>query len=412
MQETNKNRRGFLKKSALASLGLLIGADIVHGAVMPAGYTPIWLSALGPLPDGKHPDLKILNDRPWNLETPAHLLDDKITPADRLFVRNNGLVPEKPDVKKWTLTIRGESALKTKVYTIADLKSKFKHHTYQLVLECAGNGRSQFNPPAKGVAWGNGAVGCVQWTGVRLRDILQDVGIKPDAVYIGYEGKDTHLSGNFEKKPISRGVPIEKAMEDETLIAWSMNGKDIPIMHGYPLRLVVGGWSASVSGKWLSDILVRNKVHDGEKMKPPSYSMPCEPVAPGEDAPPEKQCILAELPVKSLITYPKNGGILTKRNTLEVRGHAWTGLGEISKVEVSTDFGVSWQTCTLERAANRFAWAQWKQTIQFPSNGYYEVWARATDTQGNIQPVLGPAWNPKGYYNNACHRIALKVNVS
>jgi DMSO/TMAO reductase YedYZ molybdopterin-dependent catalytic subunit len=109
-------------------------------------------------------------------------------------------------------------------------------------------------------------VGCPRWTGVRLADVLKTVGLKDDAVYIGYYGADTHISGNPDKVPISRGVPISKALEEETLIAWQINDENLPLMHGYPLRLVVGGWPASTSGKWLRRISVRNKVHDGPKM--------------------------------------------------------------------------------------------------------------------------------------------------
>src|SRR5690606_39142604 len=111
------------------------------------------------------------------------------------------------------------------------------------------------NPPAKGNQWNVGAVGCAAWTGVRLRDVLEDVGVESNAVYIGYYGKDTHLSGDPGKDTISRGVPIEKALQDESLIAWAINGQDIPLLNGYPLRLVFGGWPASTSGKWLHRIV-------------------------------------------------------------------------------------------------------------------------------------------------------------
>ena len=124
-------------------------------------------------------------------------------------------------------------------------------------------------------------MGCPKWTGVRLKDVLEDVGVKSDAVYIGDYGKDTHLSGDPDKKPISRGVPMSKAMEDESLIAWAINGEDLPLMNGYPLRLVFGGWPAPTSGKWLEKIVIRNKVHDGPKMTGSSYRVPCKPVAPG-----------------------------------------------------------------------------------------------------------------------------------
>ena len=212
---------------------------------------------------GKHPDLVILNDRPWNAETPAHLLDEAVTSMDRLFVRNNGLVPTQVDPESWTLELSGESVINPQTFTLAQLKSEFKHYTYQLVIECGGNGRSEFDPPARGNQWTTGAVGAPRWTGIRLKDLLERVGLKNDAVYIGYYGKDRHLSGDPNKIPISRGVPIAKALEEESLVAWAANGADLPLMNGYPLRLVFGGWPASTSGKWLHRIVVRNKQHDG-----------------------------------------------------------------------------------------------------------------------------------------------------
>ena len=129
----------------------------------------------------------------------------------------------------------------------------------QLQLECGGNGRSEFYPPASGNQWTTGAISCGEWTGVRLKDLLAHCGIESSAVYVGYYGKDTHVSGDVAKIPISRGVPIDKALEDETLIAWALNGEDIPVLHGFPLRLVCGGWPASASGKWLSEIVVRDR---------------------------------------------------------------------------------------------------------------------------------------------------------
>ncbi|MTB50326.1 sulfite oxidase [Lewinella sp. W8] len=406
-------RRGFLKKGALTAMSLVLGAKMVHAEHFPAGMIPAALAGSDQpfaLP-GKHPGLIVLNDRPINAETPPELLDDKLTPNDRFFVRNNGIPPENVDLSTWTLTIEGESAAQTKTYTLAELKQKFTPVTLQLTLECGGNGRKEFNPPAKGNQWSTGAVGCAAWTGIRLRDVLEDVGVKSDAVYVGYYGKDTHISGQADKVVISRGVPIDKAMEAESLIAWEMNGKPIPMLNGYPLRLVFGGYPASASGKWLSKIVIRNQVHDGPKMTGQSYRVPCKPVAPGTKVPDEEMCIIEGMPVKSLITFPKTGATLRQRQALPIRGKAWTSTEKITRVDYSIDFGATWQSCTLEPAANRYAWQQFSADIRFPEIGYYEVWARATDANGIAQPMLLPGWNPRGYLNNACHRIAIKVTA-
>ncbi|MCE7041931.1 sulfite oxidase [Dyadobacter sp. CY312] len=404
------DRRGFLKKTSLAAMATALGSEIVFADKLPKNYIPLLFEEKDAL-KGKNPDLIVQGDRPWNVETPLNLLDDRITPVDKMFIRNNGLIPEKMDIKTWTLTIDGESVKTTKTYSLADLKKRFKHYTYQLVLECGGNGRSGFQPQTSGNAWGQGAVHCAEWTGVRLKDILNDVGIKSDAVYIGYHGNDIHLSRDPKKEAISRGVPIAKALEDETLVAWQLNGADIPEFHGYPLRLVIGGWPASVSGKWLSRISVRNKIHDGAKMEGHSYKIPKSPVAPGQEVPQTEEYfrIIESMPVKSMITYPKSGAIIAPGKELELRGHAWAGDLSVKSVDVSIDFGSTWQNCKLEAPANRLAWQHWNTKIKLPVKGYYEVWVRATDEKGVAQPMVIPAWNPGGYLNNACERIALKA---
>jgi DMSO/TMAO reductase YedYZ molybdopterin-dependent catalytic subunit len=188
-----------------------------------------------------------------------------------------------------------------------------------------------------------------------------------------------------------------------------MNGEDIPYQNGYPLRLVCAGWPGSVSGKWLKKIVVRNQVHDGPKMTGTSYRVPCKPVAPGSIVPDDEMCIIESMPVKSLITYPKSGVTHELGKPFPVRGHAWAGDLAVDRMHVSIDFGATWQKADLRSPANRFAWQRFTAGIEFPGPGYYEVWARATDSNGSAQPMVLPGWNPKGYLNNACHRIAVQV---
>ncbi|MBE9561436.1 MAG: sulfite oxidase, partial [Proteobacteria bacterium] len=255
-----------------------------------------------------------------------------------------------------------------------------------------------------------GAVGCPKWTGVRLKDVLNHCGIKEDAVYIGYYGADKHLSGDSNKQPISRGIPIAKAMEDEMLIAWSMNNDEIPLLNGYPLRLLCSGWPGSTSGKWLEKIVIRNKIHDGTKMSGKSYRIPCESVVPGSKVKDEDMCIIESMPVKSLITYPKTGvDHKLSDGKFAVRGHAWAGDLAVKKLLISIDFGATWRVAKLKDPVNRFAWQRWNAEINFPEKGYYEIWAKAMDEKGVSQPMVVPGWNPKGYLNNSCHRIAVQV---
>ncbi len=403
------DRRGFLKGAGLAAVtGVLRGA-VPMARFMPAGLIPVPLLSTAQefaLP-GKS-GLIVLNDRPVNAETPAHLLDDAVTPAEHLFVRNNGLPPVLGEaaVDDWTVEIGGEACESSHTFSLRELRESFEHHTYQLQLECAGNGRSEFYPPATGNQWTTGAIGCPSWTGVRFRDVLESCGIADNAVYVAYRGADRHLS-DPELDPISRGVPMWKALEDESLLAWAMNDAPVPDVHGYPLRLVVGGWPGSVSGKWVNQILIRDRIHDGEKMLGQSYRVPCEAVAPGTVVPDEQMCIIHSMPVKSLVTFPESGIEHPVDEALPVRGHAWAGDLEVEEVRTSTDFGATWQTAELESPVNRLAWQRWSSRVGFPAQGYYEIWARALDSQGRAQPMLVPGWNPRGYLNNACHRIAV-----
>ena len=405
------SRRGFFSRLGLGSLSAAVGAEIVFGDKLPAGLIPLGLAQTpAPTFPGKE-DLTLLNDRPFIAEVPAHLLDAKVTEANHLYVRNNGHPPaaEVANPETWTLEISGESCEKPTTFTLKELKEKFEHHTLQMVLECAGNGRSEFNPPAHGTQWTVGGVGCPKWTGVRLADVLKHCGIKPDAVYIGYYGADTHLSGDPKKDAISRGVPIAKALQEESLIAFALNGEDMPLLNGHPLRLMIGGWPASTCGKWLKKIVIRDREHDGEKMTGDSYRMPRYPVAPGSKVPDEDMVVIESMPVKSLVTFPKSGSTHPTADFLSIRGHAWTGEGDISEVHVSLDFGITWHEADLRPASNRYAWQHWKAELKLPQRGYYEIWARATDSQGRSQPMVLPGWNPEGYLNNTCHRVAIQA---
>ena len=357
------------------------------------------------------PGLRILSERPLNAETPAHLLDDAVTPASRMFVRNNGIPPDTRaiDPLDWALEVSGEACLHPMRLTLRDLKTTYDHVTLKLQLECGGNGRAEYHPPVGGNQWTTGAVACPEWTGVRLRDVLDSCGMARNAVYVAYESADTHLSGDPTRGPISRGVPVAKALEGESMIAWAMSGQPLPPLHGFPLRLVIGGWPGSVSGKWLTRILVRDRVHDGAKMGGQSYRVPCNPVAPGATVPDEHMCIIGSMPVKSLITFPESGACRPLGEPITVRGHAWAGDRAVRDVFTSIDYGATWHRTAIEPPANRLAWQQWSTWISPSRAGYYEVWARAVDDEGVSQPVVMPAWNPRGYLNNACHRIALEV---
>jgi DMSO/TMAO reductase YedYZ molybdopterin-dependent catalytic subunit len=173
--------------------------------------------------------------------------------------------------------------------------------------------------------------------------------------------------------------------------------------------LVCGGWPGSVSGKWLTELLIRDRVHDGAKMTGTSYRMPCRPVAAGQRVADADLCIIESMPVKSLVTHPQSGVGVAAGTAFDVRGHAWAGDLAVARVEVSVDFGGTWMAAQVDPPPNRLAWQRWRSRLTLPVAGYYEIWARATDTAGRSQPMLVPGWNPKGYLNNAAHRIAVQA---
>lgn len=413
-----ETRRGFLNKVGMLTMAGVVGSNIPFLDNYPSGLIPAAL-ANSDLPfEVKGKDgLIYLNDKPINAETPPHLLDEDFTSKEHLFIRNNGNPPEEKlttqNTNSWSFeiiadegTVKGAKKISL---SVADLKKKYKHYTYALQIECGGNSRAEFHPPTKGNQWANGAIGCPKWTGARLKDILADMNLTQKAIYIGYKGADVHLNGDPTKKVISRGIPIYKALEPETLLAWSMNGENIPYQNGAPLRLVAGGWPASVSGKWLKKLYIRDIIHDGKKMMGQSYRTPCKTVAPGTSVPDEDMCIIQSMPVKSIVTFPKTGVDREAGKNFEVRGKAWAGDLSVKIVQVSIDFGATWKRAILRDPVNKLAWQKWNIDISLPIDGYYEIWARATDANGISQPMVLPAWNPRGYLNNSCHRIAIQA---
>ncbi|MBB4287196.1 sulfite oxidase [Roseospira goensis] len=410
-RRTYADRRGFLRGAGLATMSAVLGYTIPFHRGMPGGLIPAALAQeTGEFTIEGKDGLRVLNDRPLNAETPAHLLDDDITPTARHFIRNNGLPPDSVDPEGWTVTIDGFVDTPLEL-SLDDLRSRFEVVEYALQLECGGNGRAAFNPGASGNQWTTGAVGNARWTGVRLADVLGAAGVQPQAIYTAHYGADSHLSGDPDKRPISRGMPLWKAMNPYTLIAFEQNGAPLHPMNGAPVRILAPGWPGSVSQKWLTRIELRDQVHDGTKMGAPSYRVPRYPVAPGEEVPGADFRIIESMPVKSLITAPASGTTLpTDHRTLEVRGHAWAGDEHVTAMHVTTDFGQTWREAALEPPPNPYAWQRWRAQIEFPTRGYYEIWARAIDSKGRMQPFT-VGWNPKGYLNNAMHRIAVRVEV-
>ncbi len=406
------NRRFFLGSAAAVGAGMVgalpavsTGKAFAQAAAPAAPKGPQYLKY-----PGKNDQLVLLGDRPLVAETPENLLDDDTTPTEKLFVRNNGQIPEEvKDPDQWKFVIDGEVKNKVEM-TLGELKSKFKPVTRRIVLECGGNGRSFFSPETRGNQWTNGGVGCPEWTGVRLADVLKIAGVKPSAVFTGHYGSDPHLSGDAGKQAISRGVPIKKLMDENNLLVWALNGQPLPNIHGGPLRLIIPGWPGSVSAKWLTRIWVRDRYHDGQGMGQFSYRVAVKPMVPGDKADEKNFRDLESMPVRSIITSPANGAkIAAGTKDIKLRGAAWAGDLTVKLVEVSTDFGATWTKAKLQAPKNKYDWQRWTSVVKLPSDGYYEIWTRGIDSRGVAQPHIAGSWNPQGYGGNQMHRVAVLV---
>jgi sulfite oxidase len=355
------------------------------------------------------PRLIVVEDEALNAESPPADLDAPITLVENFFVRNNGALPviAAEEANAWTLTVDGEVE-RPATWTLDALKTSFPIVTVTAVMECAGNGRSGFHPVTRGLPWGPGAVGCARWTGVRLRDLLAEARPKPSAVYTGHFSPDRTADGSGPA--ISRGLPMRKALAPETLVAFVMNDESLTPLHGAPLRIVAPGFPGSAWQKWLSRIVLRDREHDGALMTGTDYRLPRRPLRPGDPIDLADLAVIEEMPVKSLVTAPAGGFVARPGERIEVRGFAWSGHGPVQAVAVSADGGETWRETELEPAPDCFAWARFRALVTVGESGTVAILARATDETGRTQP-LDATWNPRGYCNNAAHRVAGTVGA-
>ncbi|HYH43937.1 MAG TPA: sulfite oxidase [Burkholderiales bacterium] len=401
------SRRDFL--GALAGMG----ASAAVGAALPSAA---WGQAAPKPPAqpagtvsneavlaGKDAALKPHSDRPLTASATAEYLGDDVTPTSRHFVRNNLFTPDF-DEAKHTVEIAG-LVDKPMTLTLAELRARFPEVSTQAMIECAGSGRTGFSPLPRGTPWpASGGMSCSQWTGVRLGDVLRAAGIRSGAVHVAFTGADFGALPTIPK--VARSVPVEKAMERHTLLAYGMNGASLPKIHGYPMRLVVPSWAGSASVKWVARIEVLAAPLKGPYMDE-SYRIPRTPVEPGGRMPADA-AMTEGWPVKSIITHPAPNARVSPGKPLLVAGHAWAGEHDISRVELSFDEGRSWRRAELNPAGDKYAWRTFSLAYTPPRAGYTTVLARATDDAGNSQPALA-AWNPLGYFWNGWHRIGFVV---
>lgn len=340
--------------------------------------------------------------RPEDLEMTLSGFLDYITPAEHFFVRTHVYVP-RVNLSEWRLNVAGEVSSPLTL-SMEELR-KLPAVELVSVLECAGNGRAFYDPPVAGVQWANGAVGNGRWRGVRLADVLKRAGVKPTAVEVLFDGADVPIGTMAD---FQRTIPIKKALDPDTLLAYEMNGEDLPQKRGFPLRAVVPGWAGDSWTKWVSSIRVLDKEFDGYWMKS-AYRHPGKPVTPGSAVALDAMRPVQSLRVKSVIAAPANGAQVEAGKPVVIRGAAWSGeSGPVASVDVSVNNGRSWQKAQLRGGASRYGWRLWEFAWTPHGEGYYTLLARARDTGGDSQP-FSQEWNPSGYLWNVVPRAGVEV---
>jgi len=331
-------------------------------------------------------------------ETPLDLMTSYLTPNDLFFVRHHW-IPQLPDKAAWKLAIDGEVSTPLEL-TLADLR-RLPKTSVTSVLQCAGNGRGLFKPYVAGVQWQYGAVGNARWTGVRVKDVLAKAGLKGGAKHLHTFGSDKPPE---KVPPFHRSVELDKVLEDG-IIAYEMNGEPLPDLHGAPARLIVPGWAGDHWMKWLMRLSPQPEAQKGFYMDV-AYRFPNKPGEPGVAFKPEEMSPVKVLPVKSSITtFPEK----TKAGApAAITGFAFSGAGEIAKVDVSGDDGATWKAAVLGKDHDRFAWRLWSHTFTPRAPGKVRLLARATDSHGGVQPREA-VWNQSGYFHNAWQAVEVEV---
>src|ERR1700730_5410816 len=321
--------------------------------------------------------------RPAYLEMPLDGFHDWITPVDRFFVRCHTYFPERVNLSDWRMKIDGV-VNQPLTLTMDDLKTLPRVELVG-VLECAGNGRSFYQPRVAGTQWAFGSVGNGRWAGVRFRDVLQQAGLKDSAKEILLDGSDSPL-GTMPK--FQRTLTVQKALDPDTLLAFEMNGQPLPDEHGYPLRLIAPGWAGDSWVKWLRHIEVLDHEFEGFWMKT-AYRHPTHHVEPGAAVAASELVPVTDLNVKSVIATP---GSWVKPGRVRISGTAWSNSSPVTKVDVSVDGGKTWKPAKLGKDQSRYAWRLFELDWQAPT-GKHTLMARATNEAGQTQP-LTEEWNP------------------
>ena len=350
---------------------------------------------------GKRADVIVHEEEPFNAETGlAALAEGPLTATDAFYVRGHGAVPE-IDPATWRLRVHGLVERELDL-SLATLREAFREREVTATLQCAGNRRAGLiairDIPGE-APWGPGATGTATWSGVPLADVLALAGLRPEAAHVGFDGADVCP----EAKPVQRfggSIPRDKACRPEVLLAWAMNGEPLAPVHGAPLRVVVPGYIGARSVKWLERIEVRSRPWQGYFQQVVYRLLPEDgEVGPGAGMP------LGLVALNADVLAPADGATVAA-GPIEVRGYAFAG-GErhVARVDISVDGGVTWSQAELLDDLGRWAWRQWRTTVEL-APGEHEILVRAWDSSAATQPEDEAAlWNPKGYVNNARPRV-------
>jgi DMSO/TMAO reductase YedYZ molybdopterin-dependent catalytic subunit len=389
--------------TVVAGQGLLVPRSLAGGE-LPIGAAES--AAWGILP-GKEPLIK-RTFRPPNFETPVSAFGGVITPNEQFFVRWHLAHIPQMAAETCRLRVGGESVEHPYELTLDQLKQDFEPVELVAVCQCAGNRRGFSEPPVPGVQWGAGAMGNARWKGARLRDVLTRAGLKADALEIVFDGAD---DGVIDETPdFVKSLPLWKALDENTLIAYEMNGDALPHANGFPVRLVVPGWTGTYWVKQLISIRAVPKPETGFWMsrayRIPKGKFPDAERFPSQEA--ETDAPITDMLVNSLITNIEDGQRLNAGKPTMVKGIAWDGGHGIRTVDVSLNGGRTWERAQLEPDYGRFSVRAWHHTFTPRGGAEYRLMARATDRQGRTQPFK-PVFNRAGYHNNVVQRIHVEV---
>jgi len=356
----------------------------------------------------KYPEKKemiLLTDRPPQLETPLKVFREDITPSEYFFVRwHLSQIPAKIDIDTFRLYIGG-SVDKPLALSMNDLKTKFTPDSMIAVAVCAGNSRSAFNPKVPGLQWRNGAMGNAKWKGVRLKDILAIAGIKKGAIEVTFQGLDRGALPDIPA--FVKSLDINHSMDGEVLVAYEMNGQPLPMLNGYPLKLIVPGWYATCWVGSLANINVLTDTFKGFWMKN-AYRIPSTGVNEKPDSLAKNTVPISKINLHSIFVEPEPGETITVNKQCLVEGLVFSDGTGIKKVELSFDDGKTWIDAQLNPELGKYSWRRWKYRWTPETKGLYHLKVRATDNKGNTQ--ADKQWNRSGYARGFIERLDVNVN--